>query len=267
MNFRLPLWLSIGIACLLAGCSRHQEAKITISGALNYSTPVAFSDDAQLQLLLLDVSAENSSPEIANTTTKIKQLPSQYSLSFDAANINQAHRYTISARIYVNHVLKYATDSAIEVLTQGKGTHVDFPVIATGTNATIAMPTQAAAEVFHGEIRNSNDISLYRAGIVDGHVAWLEEDRSNNTPTPNHNRYEFKGALLTRYMDSTPMEIMFDETGKPRSITRNTKALQVNEEMNAINAVRNRAALLRAHALASQAAQMHRKITKNDERG
>jgi hypothetical protein len=60
---------------------------------------------------------------------------------------------------------------------------------------------------------------------------------------------------------------VFDEAGKPKSMTRQSKAVDIKTEMTAINAVRNRAALLRADALAKRESQLHRKATKNDVSG
>ena len=263
MNSRLPLFLIVCSTLILSACSTRKPATAII-GTVAYSAPLEFSGSAQLQLLLTDVSAEGGAPEVATVTTNVKQLPFQYSLPYEPSNIQQTHRYTISARIYVDKSVKYATDTAIEVLTQGRGSHADFVVIATGTNETGTTAALTAGEIFQGEIRNDKDISLYRAGLADGHINWLEEDRSNGSPTPAHNRYEFKGALLVHYIDSTPMEILFDETGKPKSITRNGKILVLTQEMAAVNAARNRASLLRSHALARRESQLHRKATKND---
>lgn len=266
MKFRLPLLLIACSTLALSGCSARKSSSTAISGTIISGAPVEFSGGAQLQLLLTDVSAEGAAPEVANNTTDIRQLPCQYSLPYEPSTINTAHRYTISARIYVDKVLKYATDSAVEVLTQGKGNHADFSVIATGSNDTGSANTLAVGEMFQGELRNKEGVTLYRADIVDGHINWLEEDRSNGTPTPAHNRYEFKGALLIHYKDSASMEITFDETGKPQSVTRNGKSVAIKQEMKAINAARNRAALLRSLALAQHESQLHRKETRNDVR-
>ena len=252
----------------MTACAPRKPAAIT--GIVTYSSVKELSDNAQMQLFLNDVSADGSAPEIATATVDIKQLPSQYSLPYDPAKIDASHRYTISARIYIGGALKYATDSAVEVLAQGKGNQVNFSVVATGASEAISSPpqtAQAAPEVFQGTIRNGADISLYRAGITDGHVNWIEEDRSNGTPTPAHNSYTFKGALLIHYKDTGPLEITFDDAGKPKSVVRDGKTIEASKEMPAINAARNRASLLRADALQKRESQMHRNATKNDVTG
>jgi len=266
MNFRLPLVLIICATLLVVGCSPH-KAVTAITGTVGYGSVVEFANKAKLQLILNDVSAEGAAPEIATTSVDIKQLPFEYTLPYEAANINSAHRYTISARISVNGTVKYATDSAIEVLTQGKDNRANFSVIAVGTAETGSTESQVAAEIFPGEIRTGTDISLYRAGVVAGHINWLEEDRTNGTPTPAHNTYQFNGALLTHYRDTSPLEIAFDEGGKPKSVLRGGKSTDVGKEMPTINTVRNRAALLRSDALSKRESLMHRTATKNDVGG
>lgn len=263
MNCRLPAFLLVCIALLVGACSPRKPSA-TVTGTVTYSEAVDFHNKAQLQILLTDVSAEGASPEVASSTMDITQLPVAYVLSYETEKINPAHRYTISARIRVNGTLQYATDTAIEVLTQGKTNHADFMVALAGSSVNGAMTNAVVGETFNGNITNGSDIALYRAGIADGHVIWLEEDRSNGTPTPAHNSYKFKGALLTYYNDTTPLEIQFDETGKPISVNRNGKLADIKSEMAAINAARNRAALLRADALSKRESQAHRKATKND---
>src|SRR5437868_13168366 len=117
MIFRLPMVLIVCLTFALGACSSRKTPQTVITGTIGYSTMVDFHGKAKLQLLLLDVSAEDTSPEIATATSDVKQLPVQYSLPYDASKINATHRYTISARIYVDDAVKYATDNTIEVLT------------------------------------------------------------------------------------------------------------------------------------------------------
>ncbi len=266
MNYRLPIMLVICSALMLGGCSTRKPPA-AITGSVGYSAPIQFSSgNVQLQLFLSDVSSVGAAPEVASTTVSITHLPYEYSLPYETGSIDQSHRYTIYARIYVDGGLKYATDSAVEVLTQGHGNRADFNVIETGNHETSIATTRQAAEIFQSEIRNSNDISLYRAGLIDDHISWLEEDRSNGTPTPLHSHYEFKGALLIHYTDSS-VDITFDDSGKPKSVMREGKPTDVAQAMTVINLARNRASLLRADALAKRESQKHRKETKNDVNG
>jgi putative lipoprotein len=261
---------------LLGACSKQSAPSTTadITGTLNYREPFNFETDAQLQLQLTDVSAEGPAVEAASVTiNNLRALPYQYTLAYDPKRIDSTHRYTISARIYSGKQLKFATDTALAVLTQGNSTHADIPVIAAGTNESGAVANAAASsstgdsDIFQGDLRSGNEVALYRAEFIDNHIAWLEEDRTNGTPQPLHARYEFKGALLLHYSDSTGFEFACNENGRPISVSRNKQVLVVTQETTAINAARNRAALLRSHALTSREIKAHRLATKQDVGG
>ncbi len=251
----------------VSGCSRQDDSATRISGTLNYREPVNFeTQDTVLQLRLTDVSVTDG-PALEVATIEIddiRGLPYQYSLPYDASKIDAEHRYTIDARILSGDTLRYSTDTAYPVLTQGNGTQRNLTLIAVGENSPSLVRDPEAfahASVFHNELRAGTDVSLYKAGFQDGHLAWLEEDRSNGTPQPLHARYEFKGALVMRYVDTSPMEVNFDERGRPTGMVKNGQALKLSEQTAAINAVRNRAALLRSHALAASETRAHRQAT------
>lgn len=260
------LALVCALLAVLAGCSREPAtANKQITGIVQYQTPIELEPGAILTLRLTDVSGEDGAVEIAKTTViNLKSLPYQYTLPYEAGKIDAQHRYTVEARISINDTLRFSTDTAYPVLTQGNGATRNITVIAIGENLpSLASNTSdpSGTSVFQGELRRDREISLYKAGMQAGHIIWLEEDRSNDTPQALHARYDFKGALILRYVDSSPMEISFDERGRPTGIIRNGKILQLSEQIDAISAVRNRAELLRSHALAASEAQVHRKAT------
>jgi len=255
----------------LSGCSRsgNHAGDSHITGNLSYGEPVTLAAGSHLELRLTDVSSDGPALEIAKTVAAIHALPYAYSLDYDAAKIDPQHRYTIDARIISNGVPRFSTDTAYEVLTQGHGAQRDITVIANGSNAATTAPATAAPlttaaaqpEMFQNELRSGAQVSLYKAALRDGHIDWLEEDRSNGTPAPLHARYEFKGALVTHYSDSEALEVSFDEHGRPTSISKQRVSLPLATQMETINAIRNRAALLRSHALATSEARAHRLAT------
>ncbi len=267
----------VSLACMsiyLSGCSRSEKdaAANHITGNLTYGEPITLDAGSVLELRLTDVSiSDGPALEIAKATVAdIRALPYQYSLDYDATRINPQHRYTIDARILINGTSRFATDTAYEVLTQGHGAQRDITVIASGalgdnstTPVSSASSSTVSAEpvIFKNELRTANDVSVYKAGLQEGHISWLEEDHSSGTSTAVHARYEFKGALVTHYSDSTSLEVKFDERGRPVSISKNHQALALNKQTEVINAIRNRAALLRSHALAASETQAHRMAT------
>lgn len=266
MKASASVLISLVLLACLSGCSRSDKATSQVTGAITYGEPITFEAGTVLELRLTDVSvSDGPALEVAKTTVpNLTALPYRYALAYDAAKIDSQHRYTIDARILGNGKPRFSTDTAYEVLTQGHGTERDMTVVATGANnPTLAQvpPNDANTAIFQNELRTGAQVSLYKAGLQDGHILWLEEDRSTGTPAPLHARYDFKGALITHYVDSSPLEITFDERGRPTSITKNNQTLKLNTQTDAINDVRNRAALLRSHALASSEARAHRQAT------
>lgn len=268
MKFSTIVWLFFAVASSLSGCSR-QEPATAITGTLSYRTPVKFDTGATLELRLTDVSvSDGPAVEVAKLTdSKLTALPYQYSLPYDATKIDAQHRYTMDARIVVEGKLRFSTDTAYSVLTEGAGQQRNITLIAIGEDNpasardTSNSPTSA---VFQGELRSGADVSIYKVGMDDGHIIWLEEDRSNNTPQPLHARYEFKGALILRYVDTSPLEINFDERGRPTGVVKNQQALKLSDATATIDQVRSRAELLRSHALAGIEAKTHREQTGQD---
>ncbi len=260
------LALFCALLAVFTGCARKPATAVTqITGIVQYQEPIELESGATLELRLTDVSGEDGAVEVAKATvTDLKSLPYQYALPYDAGKIDTKHRYTVDARISTGNTLRFATDTAHAVLTQGNGATRNITVTTIGDNApSLVNDTRdrSGTGVFHGELRRDREISLYKAGVQDGHIIWLEEDRSNGTPQALHARYDFKGALIMRYDDSTPMEISFDDRGRPTNIIRHGKPLTPGEQIDAVNAVRNRAELLRSHALAVHEAQSHRQAT------
>lgn len=276
---RIVLFIVIGVSAgaFMSACSKHDApgTAFAVTGTLNYRAPVAFDGNAKLELQLTDVSVTTGPAlQVASTTIdQVRALPYHYSLPYDSTRIDPGHRYTMSARLYLNEQLKYATDTAIAALTQGAGQHINIPLVAVGANessvsvAAVSSTATAASEVFQGELHNAAAVVRYRAGFDDGHIAWLEEDRLDDGSQPAHARYEFKGALLLHYADSSGLEFACNDNGRPVSVSRNHQTLAVMQALPAINAARNRATLLRSHALSSREIKAHRIATKQDVTG
>lgn len=271
MHLRLPaVFTCLCIATLLPACSKHSVPdSAAISGTLSYRAPVAFDAPATLQLQLTDVSALGAAPEIASVTIDgIQALPYQYTLTYDRARIDTTHRYTLSARVYSGQQLRYATDTPIAVLTQGAGAFANVPLVAAGKNeapsGVAATSSSAPPDILENQLRNGQEVTRYRAGFVNDRLAWLEEDRSTDTPRPFHARYEFRGALLLHYVDGAGFAFDCNDNGRPLSASRNGRRTDLTQERNAINVARNRAALLRSHALSAREIQVHRAATKQD---
>jgi putative lipoprotein len=254
---------------LLSACTQQDQPRIT--GTLNYSSPVKLEKNTRLELLLTDVSTDGPALRVASAIIKdLAELPYQYSLPYSKQDINPEHRYTIEARVYTDGSLRFATDTAYEVLNREVLKTGSLPpqnLLLIDVNSNESTPLNntvtTSEEQFRGELRTDNGVALYRIGVVDGHIIWLEEERSNGTPNPAQARYQFKGAWLQYYRDSSGLEIEFDSRGRPHRMRRQEHVLDIKQQTDVLSSVRNQAELLRSHALAARESQTHRLATEN----
>lgn len=265
-HYRFTLSGCILQVCILTACSKQAPTPQTaITGTLSLDQPVQLAADARLELRLTDVTGvDGAAVELTSIATRLDGLPYQYTLPFDASRIDNTHRYTVDARVFANGKLRYTTDTAYPVLTQGQNRQRDITLVTAGENeAGSASPLSGGAvsdSVFRGELRTDTETSIWSAGLQHGALAWIEEDRGSGKGVM-HARYQFKGAYVLYYADSSPLEIRFDERGRPVEVLLNQKAIKVEDAMTQINAVRNRASLLRSEALAVHEAKQHRDET------
>lgn len=267
---KLVQYVTLLLLSMLLGCTKQpnevqtSDAGAVIVGNLSYRAPLELGSHARIELRLTDVSiADGPALEVAKVVIDdAKALPYQYALPYDPKSIDPHHRYTVEARISSNGKPRFATDAPYEVLTQGNGAQRDMALIAVGSNETSLAPLPSAdLKLYRNELRTAQGVSLYQAAFKANELIWLEEDRSTGTPQPLHARYEFKGAWVMHYRDSSPLDISFDERGKPLAIVKQQQSLPVSEHAALISAVRNQAALLRSHALAASEASAHRQAT------
>lgn len=262
-TFAIPLY-SLLVGMLLTACDRQPAPPATtLDGSVHADQPVQFDAPAELELKLEDVSGTDGAVDIATVRiSNVRALPYQYSLPYEATRIDRQHRYTLSARVRVKGELRYVTDTAHPVLTQGYGSYGEVRVNAVGAAASVT-PVTEAAEVFAHYLDTAEGRSDYRAGFSAGQLRWIEEERGL-AKGKFHARYEYRGAYLQRYSNNAPLELLFDERGRPVGANRNGELLALDAQRDAISQARNRATLLRSHALAAKEARAHRVATAAD---
>jgi len=100
-------------------------AVVTLSGTLSYRERVALPPDARVTVAISDVSLMDvAAPVIAQTefATGGRQVPIAFSLDYDRARIERAHRYAVSARITDGGGrLIWITDTHVELPPPGQG--------------------------------------------------------------------------------------------------------------------------------------------------
>jgi putative lipoprotein len=251
---------------VVASCSKQKgDDQPAITGVLSAGASISFDTGAQLQLHLTDVTGQNGAAvEVAALTIKrIDALPYDYRLPFDEHRVDATHRYTVDARVLVDGQLRLVTDTPFAVLTQGNGRQRNVLLVRAGTNSSItaAVDTSVPTATFQGTLHTGEETSNYSASWQNGFLIYADEERVL-AKRSIHAHYQYKGGYLLRYTDSSPLELVFDDHGKPLSVTRNGRPIAVTDAISDVNAVRNRAALLRSHALAGYETKRHRDETE-----
>jgi putative lipoprotein len=120
-------------AMLVKGCNLDrppaENASGSISGTLTYMVRMALPPTAVIHVQLQDVSLADA-PATTIAEEKITlgdhQVPIPFTLNFDPAKIDPKHTYSVSARIRVDGQLRFITDQAYRVLTQGNPSKVEL---------------------------------------------------------------------------------------------------------------------------------------------
>ena len=115
---------------LVKDCALEKPAAPdTVTGTITYLTRIALPPQATIEVQLLDTSLEDS-PATVITEEKFelanRQVPVPFTLKYNPAKIDPKHTYSVSARILIGTILKFASDQAYPVITQGKPQKVDL---------------------------------------------------------------------------------------------------------------------------------------------
>jgi len=101
----------------------------SVTGTVGYLVRMALPPSAVIEVSLEDVSRVDA-PATVVAEEKIvlgdRQVPVAFELKFDPAKIDARYAYSVSARILVDHKLRFINDKAYPVLTRGNPTHIEM---------------------------------------------------------------------------------------------------------------------------------------------
>ncbi|WP_165311816.1 YbaY family lipoprotein [Vibrio ziniensis] len=113
--------------------SQPQEMMKTVTGTITYRERIALPDNAQVMVLLQDVSRMDTAAIVITKQqfmTNGHQVPLAFELAYDESVIQPKHTYAVSARIEVGGKLRFITDTQYLVITDEKNTtHADVRLI------------------------------------------------------------------------------------------------------------------------------------------
>jgi len=266
------------VLVLLSACSGKDPGApdpglASVAGTLSHPELVTLSDEAVVEVELADVSVADGPATIVSSQRirKPGQFPVHFRLDYSPDRIDPSHRYTVQARIREGDQLAFATDTAYPVITAGNPQTLDVPVIAIGAGgdgvaaAALSAPAERPVE---GTVSNDGVTSSYSATFRNGTIVGIQEDRDAGALGKAGAEYQFKDGRLLRYIElgtrkgaagaeQVEFDFAFDDTGEMLAARKTVNDTAMKPEMADINAARNRADLLRNHALALKSSRDH----------
>lgn len=134
------------IAILPVTC---QQMK-TVTGTATYRERIALPPDAIFEATLQDVSRADAPAQVLGTARLEKpgQPPFRFSISYDAAKIEQNRSYAVRATITVAGKLMFTTDQSYPVLTRGKGSDVSMTMRRVADSSKSSKPDSPLRETY-----------------------------------------------------------------------------------------------------------------------
>jgi putative lipoprotein len=129
---RIKSCLLAAAAFFLAMPSTHAADAIT--GTAAYRERIALPSNAVFEAMLEDISRSDAKAEtIASVRLEgFGQVPVRFEMPYDAARIDQSHRYSVRGRILIDGRLAWTTDQAYPVITGGHPSQVELLLRKTG---------------------------------------------------------------------------------------------------------------------------------------
>lgn len=135
-TFRWMPALFLASSLLQAACAGMDGASARLAGNVTYGEQVELPPDAQLEVIIEDVSRADTRAEvIARAAHNPRSLPATYAIDYRADLIQPGHRYNVRARIEQQGRLLFITDSHHALPPAGSTAPLDLKVVRTGVSA------------------------------------------------------------------------------------------------------------------------------------
>jgi uncharacterized lipoprotein YbaY len=245
-------------ALALAGCSKSSapasaDATIAISGAAQSSAPVTLSPNAQFEVQLLEV-VSGVGPQLL-ASQRIRNPgngPISFKLEVPQAKVAPTKHYQLMAQVMDSGQVLLQTSSPVDVALGGKTDPVQITLTAVdnGANDTPAQAVSAPP--------------IYEPHYSGNELTRITESRTTGDRVERID-YGFKGARLIDYVarDATQsgheVRVRFSDKGKLLSAVEETKGAKSPLPHEQLDAIRDRATLLRSLALAQRASDAEAK--------
>ena len=178
----------------LTGCAIKKTTNDSrVTGTVTYREPISLSSAAELEVKILDVSLQDVAAIELGATTIMNpgQVPIEFEVEYNRADIIENHRYAVRATIYEQGRMRFTTDTHYPVLTNGAGTQVSIMMIAVSPELGIG--TQSLTET-RWELITAYDVD-YRA-TEDQPVPFILLSETNNSIKGSSGCNNFAGTYM-----------------------------------------------------------------------
>jgi putative lipoprotein len=126
-----PVKMAENCKLVRATVAGRAEGSSVVSGTVAYRERMAMPENAVLTMQLQDVSNSDAPPEVIaeqRFTFAGHQVPLPFELHYEAAKIDPAHTYALTAKIAVAGQVMFLNTTTYDVITHGNPTKVDMSV-------------------------------------------------------------------------------------------------------------------------------------------
>jgi putative lipoprotein len=119
----------VSVALLSGGCmSNAAPSEASLTGTATYRERIALPPGAVFEATLEDVTRADAPAEVLGRTRidSPGNPPFKFTIPYDPARIDPAHRYAVRAKVTVDGDLMFTTDTHYPVLSEGAPRHADM---------------------------------------------------------------------------------------------------------------------------------------------
>ena len=260
---RVSALLTVLLAVLLAACGK-QPAPATggapgaaparpsgpeVTGTVIFSQPVQLSAGSTLNVRLLDVTRVESQPQlITEATLPIRQVPAEFALPYNTAEINPIRTFAVEATVMEGGQVRFLSEGRVGVITQGKPTRVNVKL----TQALVQVVKDPAVEmqrayadfesrlgaldrITGSRIVGENTAIGWDAFVDETGVRMVREQIVNDAESYRAEQiYAWQESgkpwMVTKKAGGATIRVGFDEAGTPVVQQRNGQAGTIDQK-------------------------------------
>ena len=197
------IWIALitALACTTLGCGSSN----TVNGEVQFHRDVDLPEGTTVTVKLLDTSlADASAIELGrDVIEKAEQLPVQFAVEYDPAEIEGRAEITLSARVELGDELLYINDTVHPVLTQGNPRNSDVQVISVSEFDQCVEPLrgQIHSSFWDGDLPDDAFLEIRLWDVSEPHERFVVAEASFDDlgSFPIHFELPYEGVVISRH--------------------------------------------------------------------